>query len=105
MQKRSVRRGVVVGGLAGMAVVTALVVPAVANAAPADVSPSDTITVTRNDDGTVSVVPASPGFLPGVDAVPATPIQPGQRVQLQPGDGPAVTVAPQRAMPSTGSAG
>ncbi|MET9488858.1 hypothetical protein [Nocardia sp. NPDC006630] len=132
MQKSTVRRGAIAGGFAGVALVAALIVPAAANAAepeansgvaqvtqpgapiqlapgqeqylPAD--PSQTITVTRDRDGQVTVLPGQPGRLPP-GAVLATPM-PGDQphVTLVPRDGiPALPTAPALTAPSSGSAG
>ncbi|MCU1642581.1 MAG: hypothetical protein JWN03_2856 [Nocardia sp.] len=125
MQKSTVRRGAIAGGFAGVALIAALMVPAAANAAEPEVNsgvaqvtqpgaavqldpgqylpgdPSQTVTVTQDRDGNVTVL--QPGQLPP-GAVLATPM---------PGDQPRVTLVPRDSIPaqptypapSTGSAG
>ncbi|WP_405133340.1 hypothetical protein [Nocardia sp. NBC_01388] len=130
MQKSTVRRGgAIAGGFAGVALIAALIVPAAANAAEPDANsgvaqvtqpgapiqlapgqgqylpadPSQTITVTTDRDGQVTVLP---GQLPP-GAVLATPM-PGDQphVTVVPRDGiPALPTAPALTAPSTGSAG
>ncbi|WP_067698425.1 hypothetical protein [Nocardia jejuensis] len=87
MQKTTIRRGVIVGGIAGAAVFGALIVPGIANAAP--VSPSTTIDVTQNPDGSFTVVNPDTGQPEAVQvqpahplddrAIPADPAQPADR--------------------------
>ncbi|WP_330183161.1 hypothetical protein OHB26_05610 [Nocardia sp. NBC_01503] len=144
MRKTTVRRGAIVSGIAGVAVLTALLAPAIANAAepgvpavaeadapmvtepgapevtvpdaaevarpgmpiqvdpnlPYPSDPSETVLVTRDDEGHVTIQRGRPGQLPP-GAVPAVPLEPGQH---------GVTVVPRDTIPalpapSTGSAG
>ncbi|WP_327143931.1 hypothetical protein [Nocardia sp. NBC_01327] len=136
MQKSTVRRGAMAGGFAGVALVAALIVPAAANAAAPEATsgaaqavdaprvvqpgnsievgpdryapgdPSQTVIVTQDRDGNVSVLPGQPGQLPP-GAVLATPMPGDQpRVTLVPRDGiPALPTAPALTAPSSGSAG
>lgn len=106
MQKSTVRRGAIVGSVAGVAVVAALLAPAAANAAEPDsvvaevteagsevarpgegfpAEPGEGVLVTKDRDGNVTVQRGYPGQLP-VDAVPAMPIQPGTILVSPPGD-------------------
>lgn len=133
MQKSTVRRGAIAGGFAGIAVLAALLAPAVANAAepdapqvtqsgaaevaqpgvqvqldPADpgvypADPSETVLVTKDRDGNVTV---HRGQLPP-GAIPAIPIEPGRPgVTVVPRDSiPALPTIPAQPAPSTGSAG
>ncbi|MFB8009417.1 hypothetical protein [Nocardia sp. NPDC056000] len=128
MQKTTVRRGAIAGGIAGVAVLAALLAPAVANAAAPDATggevarpgvaipvdpnvqypsdPSETVLVTKDEDGNVTVQRGRPGQLPP-GAIPATPLEPGQHgVTILPRDTyPASPVVPALPAPSTGSAG
>lgn len=126
MQKSTVRRGAITGGVAGVAVLAALLAPAVANAAEPDApqvtqsgtevaqpgpqldlgldpgvypaDPSETVLVTKDRDGNVTV---QRGQLPP-GAVPAVPIGPGRPdvTIVRPGDQSGVTVAPRDSIPA-----
>ncbi|MFC9997967.1 hypothetical protein [Nocardia sp. NPDC127526] len=134
MQKSTIRRGALAGGIAGVAVIGALLAPGIANAetpedvsGPVIVSPGhpgmpalpggpdgEQVLVTKNPDGTVTVQRGDLSQLPP-GAVPAQPIGPGVHVEQGPGvviqqhpghpGDHAVTVVPRATLPSTGSAG
>ncbi|GAB4583446.1 hypothetical protein [Nocardia sp. IFM 10818] len=134
MQKSTIRRGALAGGIAGVAVIGALLAPGIANAetpedvsGPVIVSPGqpgvpalpggpdgEHVLVTKNPDGTVTVQRGDLSQLPP-GAVPALPIGPGAHVEPGPGviiqqhpghpGDHAVTVVPRATLPSTGSAG
>ncbi|WP_067544169.1 hypothetical protein [Nocardia crassostreae] len=127
MQKSTVRRGIIGGGVAGAAVIAALLAPGVANAdTPDDVSrpvvvapavplPDDAegVLVTKDENGTVTVHRGQlpPGAVPALPIGPGAPAEPGVRLGQRPEvtivqpDGPHVLVAPRPALPSTDSAG
>ncbi|MBL1074957.1 hypothetical protein JK358_11190 [Nocardia sp. 2] len=114
------KRAVVAGGLAGVAAMGLLAAPAVAGASPVDsgaavqaddVAHPDSVLVTRDEDGNVTVRRGDLRDVPGVPALPALPTRPGQ--PAEPGRTiivdpdtphvPAQVIVPAR--PSTGSAG